>query len=268
MNGDTSRVDVVLLAALAEPNRIRIIELLNAAPRSVGEVATALGLRQPQTTKHLQTLERAGLVTVHPLGQRRIYALRPGPLEELRDWLDGLTREHPSAVVLAEYQRSVEMETALARRDSRWAVGRMFRFARELPAAPDEVWSYWTTAERVASWWSPEHFTVAECELDPVVNGRLRIVLEEGDGTRHDSTGRFLRVREPERLEFELAPLAADGGPLLAADYELSLIRENAHTRLALEIRITHSTAEAAPAIAGMELGWRQLLDKLTRALG
>jgi DNA-binding transcriptional ArsR family regulator len=64
----------VLLAALAEPNRLRIVELLADAPRPVGEVATALGLRQPQATKHLQTLERAGLVTMQPLGRRRASA--------------------------------------------------------------------------------------------------------------------------------------------------------------------------------------------------
>jgi uncharacterized protein YndB with AHSA1/START domain/DNA-binding transcriptional ArsR family regulator len=260
-------VNSVLLAALAEPNRLRIIELLDAAPRSVGEIAAALGLRQPQTTKHLQTLERAGVVAMHPLGQRRIYALRREPLGELRDWLDGLAREHPSAAVLADYQRAVETETALARRDPAWAVGRVFRFVRELPAAPGEVWSYWTRAERVAAWWSPEHFTVATCELDPVGGGRLRIVMEEADGTRHDSTGRFLRVREPERLEFELAPLSADGRPLFSADHDVSLRGANAHTRLVLEIRITTSRPEAASAIAGIELGWGQLLDQLSRVL-
>jgi DNA-binding transcriptional ArsR family regulator len=73
-------VDVLVLAALAEPNRLRIVELLGEAPRPVGEIATALGLRQPQVTKHLQTLERAGLVRVHPLGQRRVYVLRRSPL--------------------------------------------------------------------------------------------------------------------------------------------------------------------------------------------
>ena len=260
-------MNAALLAALAEPNRLRIVELLDVAPRSVGEVASALGLRQPQTTKHLQTLERAGVVTVHPLGQRRIYALRREPLGELGDWLDGLVRERPADAVLADYRHAVETEIALARRDPAWAVGRVLRFVRELPATPSEVWSQWTRADRVAAWWSPEHFTVAACELDPVVGGRLRIALEEGDGTRHDSTGRFLRVREPERLEFELTPLTADGRPLFSADYEVSLRGEHARTRLALEIRITTSSAEAAPAIAGIELGWGQLLDKLTRAL-
>ena len=76
-------MNATLLAALAEPNRLRIVGLLGAAPRSVGEIAAALRLRQPQVTKHLQTLERAGVVTVHPLGRRRIYALRRETLREL-----------------------------------------------------------------------------------------------------------------------------------------------------------------------------------------
>ncbi|MGL1442127.1 helix-turn-helix domain-containing protein, partial [Vibrio parahaemolyticus] len=45
-------MDSRLLAALAEPNRLRIIELLGEAPRPVGEIATTLGVRQPQVTKH------------------------------------------------------------------------------------------------------------------------------------------------------------------------------------------------------------------------
>ncbi|WP_328618500.1 helix-turn-helix domain-containing protein [Amycolatopsis sp. NBC_00355] len=52
-------------------------------PRSVGELAELTGARQPQTTKHLQTLARAGLVTVHPLGQRRVYAVETAPLAAL-----------------------------------------------------------------------------------------------------------------------------------------------------------------------------------------
>src|SRR4051812_40346415 len=100
-------MDLQPLAALAEPNRLRIVELLGAAPRSVGEVALELGLRQPQATKHLQTLERAGLVTMHPLGQRRIYALRREPLRELRAWLERLDADHPSEDALVAYQRAI-----------------------------------------------------------------------------------------------------------------------------------------------------------------
>src|SRR5436853_7161480 len=82
-------VDSGLLAALAEPNRLRIVELLGESPRPVGEIAARLDLRQPQVTKHLQTLERTGLVEAHPLGRRRIYALRREPLRAPRDWLGG-----------------------------------------------------------------------------------------------------------------------------------------------------------------------------------
>src|SRR4029078_10262940 len=62
-------------SALGDAARWRMVELLAEGPRSVGELAELTGLRQPQTTKHLQTLARAGLVAVFPLGQRRVYAL-------------------------------------------------------------------------------------------------------------------------------------------------------------------------------------------------
>ena len=260
-------MDVSLLAALAEPNRLRIVELLDAAPQPVGEIALALGLRQPQVTKHLQTLERAGLVTMHPLGQRRIYALRREPFAELRDWGGVLAHERVSEHELERYQAVVEAETAQARRDPEWAVGRTIRLTRELAAPVETVWSYWTTESLVRTWWSPEHFTVAECEVDAVVGGRLRIVMQEGDGTRHPGEGRFLAVRRPDRLSFEFGPLAPDGSALLSAVHDVALAGDSDRTRLALEVRITRATAQAAPAVAGLELGWRQLLGKLADAL-
>ncbi len=64
-----------ILIALADPARWRLVGLLAERPRSVGVLAQLAGARQPQTTKHLQTLERAGLVTSRRTGQRRIYAL-------------------------------------------------------------------------------------------------------------------------------------------------------------------------------------------------
>src|SRR4051812_49414577 len=125
-----------ILAALAEPNRRRIVELLDAAPRSVGEVADALALRQPQATKHLQALERAGLVTVHPLGRRRIYALRREPLRGLRSWLERFDGDHPSEDVLVRYQQAVAAE----QRRSDAAAPRTLVFARDLPGTPAAAW--------------------------------------------------------------------------------------------------------------------------------
>jgi DNA-binding transcriptional ArsR family regulator len=78
--------------ALAEPNRLQIVELLLAGPRPVGDMVDQLGLRQPQVSKHLRVLSEAGLVDVRVDAQRRIYALRPAPLQELEAWLERYRR--------------------------------------------------------------------------------------------------------------------------------------------------------------------------------
>ena len=80
------------LKALGEPNRFQIVELLRDGPRPVGEMADRLHLRQPQVSKHLRVLSDAGLVDVRVDAQRRIYALRPAPLQELEVWLERYRR--------------------------------------------------------------------------------------------------------------------------------------------------------------------------------
>ncbi len=76
------------LLALAEPNRLHIVELLRDGPLTVGEIAERLALRQPQVSKHLRVLGEAGFVTVHPLANRRIYQLQAQPFQELDSWLE------------------------------------------------------------------------------------------------------------------------------------------------------------------------------------
>ena len=78
--------------ALAEPNRFEIVELLLQGPRAVGELVEQLQLNQPQVSKHLRVLTNAGLVEAQPDAQRRIYALRPAPLQELDAWIERYRR--------------------------------------------------------------------------------------------------------------------------------------------------------------------------------
>jgi len=73
--------------ALADPNRRAVLELLLERPRPVGELVERLGLSQPGTSKHLRVLREAGLVQVRQDANRRVYALDPGPLNELDVWL-------------------------------------------------------------------------------------------------------------------------------------------------------------------------------------
>ncbi len=80
------------LTALAEPNRLQIVDLLRGGPRPVGEIVERLHLRQPQVSKHLRVLNAAGLVAVRPVAQQRIYSLRSEPFRELSDWLDTYRR--------------------------------------------------------------------------------------------------------------------------------------------------------------------------------
>lgn len=80
------------ISALAEPNRLHIVELLRDGPLTVGEIADRLGLHQPQVSKHLRVLSEAGIVEVQPVANRRIYKLRAQPLQELNVWLNSFRR--------------------------------------------------------------------------------------------------------------------------------------------------------------------------------
>ena len=79
-------------AALAEPSRRRILDLLRAGERSVNDLVTALELSQPGVSKHLKVLREAGLVDVRPAGKRRFYGLRADPLAEVAGWLEPYRR--------------------------------------------------------------------------------------------------------------------------------------------------------------------------------
>jgi DNA-binding transcriptional ArsR family regulator len=78
-------------SALAEPNRLDIVELLRDGPLSVGEITDRLGLGQPQASKHLRVLSDSGLVEVQPVANKRIYKLRPQSLEELDSWIESFS---------------------------------------------------------------------------------------------------------------------------------------------------------------------------------
>jgi DNA-binding transcriptional ArsR family regulator len=79
---------VEALAALADPIRRQIVEMLADRERDAGELAAAFPVSRPAVSRHLRVLREAGLVRVRPQAQRRVYALDPRPLEELARWLE------------------------------------------------------------------------------------------------------------------------------------------------------------------------------------
>jgi DNA-binding transcriptional ArsR family regulator len=72
---------------IAEPNRRAILSLLILSEQSVGEIERQLDMPQPTVSKHLRVLREAGIVESTVDAQRRLYRLKPEPLEEVDAWL-------------------------------------------------------------------------------------------------------------------------------------------------------------------------------------
>lgn len=89
-----ARLDATL-AALADPHRRQVIDLLRERPRRAGELALAAGLTAPAMSRHLRTLRQSGLVeeTSPDFDARvRVYRLRPEPMVHLLRWLEETER--------------------------------------------------------------------------------------------------------------------------------------------------------------------------------
>ncbi len=80
------------LAALADPTRRRIVELLAQRDRAAGDLVGEFDLSAPAISQHLKVLREAGLVSVRSEGQSRIQTLNPSAFDELDAWLDKTRR--------------------------------------------------------------------------------------------------------------------------------------------------------------------------------
>jgi DNA-binding transcriptional ArsR family regulator len=99
----------LVLTALADPTRRRVIQLLSAGPRRAGELAAAAGTSAPTMSRHLRVLLRAGIVADERPSddaRTRVFWLRPESITTLRDWLDEL--QAAGDAQLASFKRHVE----------------------------------------------------------------------------------------------------------------------------------------------------------------
>jgi DNA-binding transcriptional ArsR family regulator len=77
------------LAALADPTRRQIVDLLRDGDRAAGDIAARFPVTRPAVSRHLRVLREAGLAESRVDGQQRIYRLRPESLRQLDHWLEG-----------------------------------------------------------------------------------------------------------------------------------------------------------------------------------
>lgn len=111
-----ARIDRTL-AALADPHRRRVVELLRERPRRAGELSEAVGLAPPAMSRHLKTLRQSGLVEVAGLVEEshpefdarvRVYQLRAEPMVDLIRWLE--QTERMWSAQLAAFKAHLERE--------------------------------------------------------------------------------------------------------------------------------------------------------------
>jgi DNA-binding transcriptional ArsR family regulator len=83
------------LAALADPHRRQVVELLSRGARSAGDLAQAVDLPAPAMSRHLRALRQAEVVEERAAeydARVRIYRLRPEPMADLKTWLEAAER--------------------------------------------------------------------------------------------------------------------------------------------------------------------------------
>jgi DNA-binding transcriptional ArsR family regulator len=73
--------------AVAEPRRRAIVDVLSGGERAVNDLVEALGLAQPQVSKHLRVLREVGVVEVRDAGRQRVYRLNGRALKPIHDWV-------------------------------------------------------------------------------------------------------------------------------------------------------------------------------------
>jgi DNA-binding transcriptional ArsR family regulator len=99
--------------AVAEPLRRQILDALAGGERPVNDLVHALGLAQPQVSKHLRVLREVGAVEVRGVGRRRLYRLNGRALKPIHDWVKGYERSWSDRfdaldVVLEELEQKEE----------------------------------------------------------------------------------------------------------------------------------------------------------------
>ncbi|MGW7349968.1 ArsR/SmtB family transcription factor [Streptomyces sp. NPDC054784] len=116
-------------AAVADPVRRRILEMLLDGPRSAGGIARHFTISRPAVSRHLRVLRESGIVRDESVGRQRLYALDTAPLAELEAWTGLFTR--PSG--WEQRLDALDTEVRRTRRERRHAADD----SADHPRAPD-----------------------------------------------------------------------------------------------------------------------------------
>jgi uncharacterized protein YndB with AHSA1/START domain/pimeloyl-ACP methyl ester carboxylesterase len=136
---------------------------------------------------------------------------------------------------------------------------------RTIDAPRELVFEAWTDPKHMAQWWGPRYFTNPVCELDVRPGGAILVHMLGPDGTVYPMKGIFREIVKPERLVFTSGAFEdEDGNPRLESLTTVTFTEFDGKTKLTVHAVVTRAEPGVEGALAGMEEGWSQSLDKLT----
>jgi len=149
------------------------------------------------------------------------------------------------------------------------------KFERTYDASLEKVWKAWTDPEMLKQWWGPNNVIIPECEVDIRVGGRIYIVMEAGEamgpykGTRWPMDGKYTVVEKNSKLAYTAKAWTEGQEATTQIDQvtELSLVDDNGKTKLKLKSTINKIGSDAKMAVEGMQQGFNQQLQKLSKYL-
>ena len=135
---------------------------------------------------------------------------------------------------------------------------------RVINAARELVYRVWTEPEHLAQWWGPRGFSAPVCEADVRPGGNIRIHMDHPAFPDHWMTGTFHEVVAPEKLVFSFkAFVNQDGIAMLEGVNSITFEEEHGNTKLTVHAAITKAAPGMEMALAGMNQGWSESLDKM-----
>ncbi|WP_370326086.1 SRPBCC domain-containing protein [Euzebya sp.] len=145
-------------------------------------------------------------------------------------------------------------------------------FERTYAAPIADVWAAWTRPELLRQWWGVEKTTIPECEVDLAVGGRIRIVMEAGEGmgkyagTRWPLEGTFTEIDAPHRLVYAARSWTeGDERSSISHVNEVDIREEGGATVVNLRIGIEEvgPGVKSKVAVLGMKSGYKAQFDNL-----
>ncbi|MEL7025704.1 MAG: metalloregulator ArsR/SmtB family transcription factor [Pseudomonadota bacterium] len=251
------RYDVLTqtLKAAADPNRREILTLLaQEGPLRVTDLAARFPISLNAVSKHIKSLEAAGLVTRRTDWREHLIELNTEPVAEIDRWFSelrsiwALRLERLSDVLT---QEDIMTDTD---QDLRLTV------SKYIAAPPERVFDAWLDPKLLASFMVPgPNVTVAIAEADPKVGGRFRIVMQ-ASGNDMPHTGTYKEIRRPDRLVFTWeSPFSTIENSTVTLEF--------AKSAGGTSVTLTHVRFENETMRADHEKGWSTILSVLAAEL-